>query len=235
MAGQILKCAGFVPLKRRFQSIVVKAPILAGRDVFYHSGDVFMSNNIENVVAAVIKRADNINIVIIAGLTIIILSILVRISKGNEFSIKDISIDLRFLPLIILGITFAHLYTAYVFNSYVRELIYSDIDTSYVFGELRRDGPLFFAGLVARLQVLDGPFGPVFLMDHRDPTTILAHVAAIGAFFAMIRWKGRGWGGRFINLIASGVLVVANWLIGGGWAVHASCLNAPEVCVGLIM
>ena len=170
------------------------------------------------------------------ALTILIVTVLVRLSKGDEIEIYDVKINLRYLPLIIFGLTLAHLYTGLVFNLYVRELIFlNKLDTAVVFESLRRDGPLFFAGLVARLEIVQGPFGPAFIMDPADPTTILAHVAAIGTFVAMLRWRNVTWRRRIVSGGISAALIISNWFIGGGWAVHASCLSDPGVCTGLIM
>ncbi len=69
-----------------------------------------------------------------------------------------------------------------------------------------------------------------------DPTTWVAHVGAIFAFAVLLNFRNLSWCLRALSAVYALVVVGANWLIGGGWAVYASCLEKPHVCqqLGLI-
>jgi hypothetical protein len=185
-----------------------------------------------DVVTEISTNAQNINYVLVAGLGILLVAFLAKLARKEQIEIYKISLDVKKIPLIMLGFTLAHFYVGYVFNSAVRHTI-AGPNIAYAvdaFDQLQRNGPLFFKGLVARLEFVRSPMGPVFIMKASDPTTLLAHAAAVGAFFVMIRWKGISAIRRFASIVMSGVIVGANWLIGGGWAVHASCLSRATEC-----
>jgi hypothetical protein len=61
-------------------------------------------------------------------------------------------------------------------------------------------------------------------MDESDPTTWLVHGVALLVFIAIIRIRKASWGTRIGTILAGLVIVLINWLVGGGWAVTASML-----------
>lgn len=183
------------------------------------------------MVESALLKAEWINSTIVSGLTILVASLLIRLTRKDIISVMEVELPVRWVNYLMLPITIAHLYFGINFNIWVRHIVINDKDNAKgVFEALTGRGPLFFNGLVERLQIVEGPFGPIFLMDTSDPTTWLAHFAAIAAFIILIRWRGLTGFGRLRSVLFALMIVVVNWLIGGGWAVHASCLNRPDIC-----
>jgi hypothetical protein len=189
-----------------------------------------------DVSSVIINRADNINTVIVTSMLLLLASFLLRLMKKDEVEIPKVkvTVKLSYLPYIMIAMTVAHLYTSYSFNVKVDDVINggSINDAQQSFKNLSDNGPLFFQGLMARLKIVEGPAGPIFAMDEKDPSTWLAYGAALGAFITliMVRWSEGGTMRRTGTILLSGVIVISNWLIGGGWAVHASCLNNIDLC-----
>ncbi|MDO9306760.1 MAG: hypothetical protein Q7T75_02670 [Mesorhizobium sp.] len=182
--------------------------------------------------STIMSRADNVNYVILAACSIVILAALAKLAGKAEISIKGISIKLSHLPVIMIFFTAAHFYTAYSLNTEIVQasLALNPEELRGIFETISDKGPLFFQGIMERLQIYQSALGPVFVMSWNDPSTILAHGAALGAFLVMISWTGLSPFQRLLSVCISTVIVTSNWLIGGSWAVHLSCLSDVEVC-----
>src|SRR5262249_36113878 len=130
-------------------------------------------------------------------------------------------------------LTCAHFYATYVFLQSVDEAQAEGHAVAMtVWHKLTTSSLLFFHGLVARVSCNPNPFGSipryVCAMSPRDPTTLLAHVAALGLFVAVARWKGERWLVRLGTGVAAAALCVANWTLGAAWAINASLLSLGE-------
>ncbi|TBY52966.1 hypothetical protein E0H46_38600 [Rhizobium leguminosarum bv. viciae] len=184
----------------------------------------------------IIARAENINIVLATAGLFLLGVATAKLAGKDEVGIKDFKFHIRHTQIVVAAFTLAHIFTAISFERAVGEVLasFSDNDAATVFQALRTGGPLFFQGLISRLRFVAGPGGiPIFIMDIRDPTTILAHAMAIGAFCIMLRWKSVAWRWRVAGFVGSTLLVATNWLIGGRWAIYASCLSHASLCSGL--
>jgi hypothetical protein len=193
-----------------------------------------MDNRIDDLTAGLISRSQNINYVLIFAFTVLVLAALAKISNKDTIKIKDIEINFKIIQIVMAALTAAHLYAAYSFDAKVIEIVKTKPREQIVAAfEKLRDGPFFFQGLIPRISFTETKVGRVFKMDFSDPTTLLAIGAAVGAFVVMIRWRNLSAFERLRNLVGSATIVALNWLIGGEWAVHASCLSSPEICLQL--
>jgi hypothetical protein len=193
-----------------------------------------MADRVEALSAVVLGRAASLDTVLLAALCLLLLTTLARLRGGQagpEASGR-LAIGLKHLQLAMLGFTLAHLYLGFSFSALIRDILASpDAEAArQVYERLRAEGPAVFTGLVARLRLVQGPFGPVFSTSAADPTAWLAPAAALGALAAMVRWRGQSMPRRVLSLLGAFCIVAANWAIGGTWAVHASCLSEPVFC-----
>ena len=62
-------------------------------------------------------------------------------------------------------------------------------------------------------------------MDDSDPTTWLAHGAAVLVFLAIARFRGVRWFVRLGTCLAGLLVMIVNWEIGSKWAITASFLK----------
>jgi hypothetical protein len=121
--------------------------------------------------------------------------------------------------------TVGHIYASYVFRQDCSEIIKKSPDLQIdAWQSLTGASLLFFHGLIARLQVVHIQGHPVFVMDETDPTTWLVHAVALLVFIAIIRIRNASLRTRIGTASAGIVIVILNWLVGGGWAIAASLL-----------
>jgi hypothetical protein len=190
----------------------------------------------EDISSVVISRAGNICTVIDASLILLLAAFALRIMNKDEIKLPkiEVSVSLTYIPYIMLALTIAHLYTCYSFNVKVDDIISAGNAEAAekAFQKLSDEGPFFFQGLMPRLTIVETRAGPIFNMNAKDPTTWLAYGAALGAFIVLIvvQWREAGAMRRVSAVLLSGFIVISNWWIGGGWAVHASCLQNIDRC-----
>jgi hypothetical protein len=179
-----------------------------------------------------LASAGFLNALLIAGTAAAGATVLIKSFGQNDptkpSTIKAFGVDIPIGKawIVFAMFTVGHLYTAFVFRQDCLEVMrQSPAIQGDAWKALSGGSLLFFHGLVARLQsvVVDGQ--RLFIMDENDPTTWLVHGVAVLVFVAIVRIRRASWMTRIGTVFAGVLIVVSNWLIGGGWAVTASTLH----------
>ena len=146
-------------------------------------------------------------------------------AKPDVVKVFGVDIPIGRAWIIFAIFTVGHIYASYVFRQDCWEVMKQSAEIRGVAWQALTGAPLlFFHGLVARLQVVYVNGTPIYNMDESDPTTWLVHGVALLVFIAIIRIRKASWGTRIGTILAGLVIVLINWLVGGGWAVTASML-----------
>ena len=158
---------------------------------------------------------------------------LTKLFGGSEVDFRGVKIKTRYYGYLLMFVTIFHIYFSVVFRKSVGRAANSlnPKELEILYTKLTNGGPLLFNGFVARLQAVETPYGTAFLIDQSDPSSWMAHGAAIITFLSIVHIKNTSWLGRFWYVFIASCVVLSNWLLGGGWAVTASCLSDPELPV----
>jgi len=159
--------------------------------------------------------------------------LLTKIFGGEEVDFRGVKIKTRYYGYLLLFVTIFHIYFSYIFRKsvYTATTSLGPKELEVLYTKLTNGGPILFNGFVARLQIVPTSYGTVFLMDQNDPTSWMVHGAAIVTFFSIVHIRNTSWPGRLWYFLIAICVVLSNWILGGGWAVTASCLSASELPV----
>ena len=185
---------------------------------------------------AILARAASISKVLEATVFIFLFAAIARATGADALNLQGVQIKPALIPIVAVALTAAHIYTAYLFSAKVKEILASQHDemAKIAFQALNDKGPLFFRGVISRLEIKGT--GSVLGMRWRsfrtplsDPTTLLAHVAAAGVFVVMVWWGTKlEWFWQVLNAIFSLFIIATNWTVGASWMIAAYCLDDPE-------
>ena len=158
-----------------------------------------------------------------------------KLTGQHTFVFRGVQVGIGHFWLIVLALTFAHAYETHLFIQSAANLFHhQEHDVSArAWNALVRNGPLFFRGLLPRLDYTDVQVGGgevvrLYKMNPDDPTTLLVHVAAIACFISMVRFRKTNWRVRIATFVAALLLTMGNWTIGSNWAVAASELKLED-------
>lgn len=173
-------------------------------------------------VRSVLSTAGWVNSVVTAMLLFAVAVLATKVTAGTKFKIPgtEAELELKHAWMVFAAFTVGHLYVAVLFKKSCEALFYQEHQNAKATWEdLTRDGPLFFRGLMPRNVPADG--SPIVQMDSSDPTTWLAHLAAILFFVAIVPFERSA----PLGMIAAPTLTVINWTLGSHWVIAASELT----------
>ena len=164
-----------------------------------------------------------------AGLAAVI--VFLKLLRRNEFEVWGVKIRLGYAWIVFAILTIAHLYTGIRFIQRCYAIAFdASVSDLEAWQTLTNGTLLWFDGLIARVQHIEGPGGiSLYIMDAGDLTTWLAHAGAVAMFFSIVRIFGARWRVRIATIVVAVVISVSNWTIGSNWIIAASELTvAPE-------
>jgi hypothetical protein len=164
-------------------------------------------------------------------LTIIVCKFLVRGRAHPEIEVLGLKIDLDYSYVLILGLTLAHAFVTYLFLQGIAHMVISSEGSlaAAAFGKLTQDfeklTPLFELPRRSAWALLPIPVS-LPRPSGRDPIMWLQLAMAVAIVPAVVRWRRASHSLRVLTIIASIVLLIANWSIGSLWAIAAGDLKA---------
>jgi hypothetical protein len=183
------------------------------------------------LVDAVVASAGWINGLLITGVALSGVIVILKLAGKGEFEVWKVPVKTSYAWAIAVLLTIAHYYVTVLFLRDC-DAIFDEGNAAVAQGawdRLSGGSLLFFHGLVARLTYTEWYVGgkpyKVFHMDRSDPTTWLAHGAAVLVFLAIARFRGVRWFVRIGTCLAGLLVMYANSHIGAQWAITASYLK----------
>jgi hypothetical protein len=175
---------------------------------------------------AILIRAGWINTVLISGVLLAVTISLIRYSRGIDFELLKIKIPVSAFPFACVGYTIGHIYCTWLFVKICE--VARPHPSAWT--ALTLKGPLIFAGMLPRQQVLEValPFGGSFSIDQvplEDPTLWLFYGFCFAIFFAF-RWSCSIAGySKPAALLMAWMLLAVNWATGSIWTHAAAQLH----------
>jgi hypothetical protein len=164
-----------------------------------------------------------------SGVSLAGIVILLKIIGNSSFNWAGVNFSLNFSWIVFLFLTIAHGYVSILVYSSIANLIEKGTTDccNEVYLKITTSGGLFVRGMIARNEVRIIGQRRVYIMSPNDPSTWIAHIAAIGLFFAIIPFDFHSIL-RFVLLFIVGIIIVfSNWMIGSFWIIWLSSLENP--------
>lgn len=193
----------------------------------------FMNKSIDILKDGIISNVKWVNNILTSGFSLAGIIILLKIFGGTSFSWVGVNFPLNLSWIIFLFLTIAHGYVSSLIYLSIVDLIKKGTaeNCNEVYLKITTSGGLFVRGMVARNKVRIIRQRRVYIMSPNDPSTWIAHIAAIGLFLAIIPFDFHSVL-RFVLLFIVGIVIVySNWIIGSFWIILLSGLDLPKTVV----